>query len=362
VRLLDRYVFKLYGVSFFAALLAFSSGLVALDFFARMQQFLDTERLDAVKAEGGWFVVVLKFYAAYLPYLLKELMPFVTTSAALVTILILQRANEVQPVLAAGVSARRLFAPILLSAFAVSLGLLGFQEFVVPTLNPKIVRIKRLFSGNRDLEIKDVPHLRDGKGTVVRAARYRLFNPTGLKRVVIMRPWEEEGFESWLIEFLEPDGDGWRATNGGQIMPADQTKPVRQLAKGARVEFGVTPQEVEVLISRQGTAESSFRQLKALADKFPDRRSLQVALHRQVAQPLSCFALVLLAIPLLLRAGGSVARGGGRVFLASGALFVMTVFCNILGDRGDLSPLLAAYLPVTFFLCLGLARFVEMRT
>ena len=363
MRVLDRYVFLLFLKAFVGALITFSIGAVLLDFFMRLGYFVDyAEKVEgSFASEYSRTEVVLLFYLAYLPYILKQVMPFITVAASFITLLTLLRGNEIMPVLAAGTSARRLLAPVFVCGLLVSLALLCFQEFVVPSLNSEHIRLKRLFAGDRRAELYNLAHIRDGKGTVVRAGSYRLFPPS-LRDVVIQRPWEETGFETWIVDVLEADGNQWRAPRGGQVLPPGAADPLRRLPEGAVVDIGVTPEEVETLIAREGTAEISFAQLAQLQKRFPDRRALQVALYQQLAQPFNCFLLLLVIVPTLVNAGRKVIIGGGSVFLASAGFYFLSIFCTSMGDRGDLPPLIAAYFPAMLYLSIGVARLATIRT
>ncbi|MHC4342861.1 MAG: LptF/LptG family permease [Planctomycetota bacterium] len=362
MKLLDRYVFSSFWRMFLASLVVFSISAVSLDFFSRINRFFDTANVEGTfAAEYATLKIIFLFYLAYLPYLLKQVIPFVTVAAALFTLSHMLKANEVFPVLAAGVSVRRLFLPLFICGFLVCIGHLLFQEFVIPSLNREQIALKRYFSGDRDKFLEDLAHLRDGKGTVTRVGRYH-FEDQHLEDVIVQRPWNEAGFERWLAERLDPDGESWRAPNGVRVLPAGIGVLPQLLPKHSRVDFGVSPDEVEALASKQGTAEISHSQLANLARKFPHRRHLQVALHKQIARPLTSFVLLLVGIPILLSAGRSLFLGGGLAFGLSVTYYFLDIFFTSLGDRGDIDPFLAAYLPLALFFSIGLARLVTVRT
>lgn len=360
---LDRYVLGTFLRVFAGCLLVFAIAAVALDFFGRIGMFFDEARLEGTFAEDySTLGRVARFYAAYLPYLLKEVLPFVTVAAGLFTLNALQSGNELLPLLAAGVSARRALRMVFVCGALVSLGHFAFQEHVVPALDREQVAMKRFFEGDKRVEREGIPHLRDGKGTVTRAAKYR-YADRSLVDVVVQRPWTEAGFERWVVPVLEPDGDGWRSPAVVVVHPAGVGELPQALPPGAAVDIGVTPDEVEALASRRGAQEISLGQLRRLARKFPDRRHLQVATHKQVARPFTSFVLLLLGIPALLARGGrSVFLGGALAFAISASYYFLDIFLTSLGDRGDLAPALAAYLPPALFLSAGIARLATVPT
>lgn len=362
MRLLDRYVMGTFLKVFAGTLVVFSVSAVALDWVSRLGHFSSQARVaDTFASEYSTAALLLRFYAAYLPYLLKEVIPFVTVAAGLFTLSSLLRSNEVFPVLAAGVSARRLLLPVFLCGLVVSAGHLAFQEYVIPSLNREHIAIKRLFAGDRTNSLHNLAHLRAGDGTITSVESYR-FDDQSLRGVVIMRPWTDAGFDRWTVPLLVPSGMGWEAPEGGVVHPAGIGAVARRLEPGAGVEIGVSPDDVEALASKQGTTELSMTQLLSLVRKFPDRRNLEVALHKQIARPLTSFVLLLVGIPTLLALGRSLVLGAGIAFGLSAIYYFGDIFFTSLGDRGDLAPVVAAYLPLSIFLSAGVARLATVPT
>jgi len=361
MRLLDRYVLKTFLKVFLVALLAFGVLLVAIDFFGRLGYFLDSERVDGTFAEGYSTVrLVALFYAVYVPFLLQQVLPFVTVSAGLFTVAHMLHGNEVAPVVAAGTSVRRLLLPLFLAGLGVSLGHIAFQQLLVPTLSQQQMALKRFFSADQT-GVRDPSHIRDGQGTVTRAGWYG-FGDGALTDVVVQRPWDKGGFEIWKAPRLEPAGDRWRATVGAEVQPAGVDALPRKLPPGAIVDIGVTPDDVDALATKRGIAGLSLTQMRSLATRFPGRRHLLVALHKQIARPFASFAMLLVGVPLLLSAGRAYFAGGALAFLLSMAYYFMDIFFTSLGDRGDLSPHVAAYFPLALLLSIGVARLCTVPT
>ncbi len=362
MRVLDRYVVFAYIRTFVAALVLFTIGAAIMDFFSRIGHFLDDGKVEDTFAEGlSTPMLVLRFYAAYMPFVIKEVLPFVTVASALFTVTQMLRDNEVLPVLAAGVSSRRLFFPLFICGAFVSVFHLGFQEFVVPSLGREQMAIKRFFSGDRTTGVENMDHLRDGLGTVTSVGSFR-FGDGSLRDAVIQRPWTDAGFQSTYCPILLPDGSRWTAPEGGTVQPAGVDAVAWKLPPGARIDIGVAPDEVEALATKKGTAEISFSQLLKLARKFPQRSHLRVALHKQIARPFSGFALLLCGIPILLAAGRSILVGGAIAFGLSAAYYSLDIFLTSLGDRGDVPPMVAAYFPLALVVSIGAARLAAVPT
>ncbi|MDH3590353.1 MAG: LptF/LptG family permease [Planctomycetota bacterium] len=360
--LLDRHIAWTFVKVFLGALVICTVAVGALDFVGRVGYFLKEDSVAGTHAEG-WsrFKIVAMFYAAYLPLVIKEVFPFVSVAAALLTVSAMLRRNEVFPVVAAGVSMRRLFLPVFAGAALVSIGHLAFQEYVVPMLGREQIALKRFFQGDRTKGLENIVHLRDAGGSVTRAGAYS-FADGSLSRVIVQKPWTEAGFERWRAPRLVPDGAGWVAPDGVTVEPAGVETVAVKRPPGTRVDLGISPADVEALTSKEGTGELSFGQLQALANRFPNRRHLRIELHKQIARPLSSFALVLCGVPVLLAAGRSVFWGGAIGFALSALYYFMDIFFTSSGARGDIPVVFAAYFPIAFLVSFGLARLITLRT
>lgn len=367
MKLLDRYVIVSFLRIFVVSFLVLTVTTVTFDYIGRMGRFGSRDVLESAITQGqATWRLVLRFYAAYLPSLLKELIPFVSLVAALLTTASMLRSNEVMPVVASGVSARRLFLPVVGCAFLVSVGHLLFQEYVVPSMTREQITLRHLLQGDRKRQLTDLPHLRDGKGTVTCAESFT-FSDGSLRGVVIQRPWHDGGFERWEAPLLVPEyptesGSPWIAPQGVTIFPDAAEAVPTTLPPGSRVRMGVSWDDIIAIAGREGTRELSLTQLSRLAHKFPLRRNLRVSLHKHISRPLTGFVLVLLGIPVLLRAGRSVIVGLAVAFVLSAGTYVLDLTYTSLGDRGDLPPMVAAYLPVILLFSLGTAAYTTVPT
>ena len=81
MRLLDRYVARTFFTVFFTSLVVFSIAIMTLDFFGRLNTFLEH---DAGGGESmSRMVLIGRFYLAFVPFVLKDTLSFVTVAAGM---------------------------------------------------------------------------------------------------------------------------------------------------------------------------------------------------------------------------------------------------------------------------------------
>jgi lipopolysaccharide export system permease protein len=108
----------------------------------------------------------------------------------------------------------------------------------------------------------------------------------------------------------------------------------------------------------------SFKELRELRRKEPENDRYSVMYHTRMAYPLTNFILLFLGIPVVLgfeRMSKNIFLRVGISILICCAFFVLAYICANLGNMGILQPVLAAWLPVIVFGCLGLILFEGMR-
>ena len=109
MKTMDLYVARVFFLSWLACAVSFIGLFVVIEAFAKLDRFL--------KQEGGLLGTVLHYYGAMVPTLYTNYMgPILTSAAALFTVTLLNRHNEVQALKSVGVSVYRILAPIFVFA------------------------------------------------------------------------------------------------------------------------------------------------------------------------------------------------------------------------------------------------------
>ena len=99
-------------------------------------------------------------------------------------------------------------------------------------------------------------------------------------------------------------------------------------------------------------------------ERYPDRSDLRLLMHAHFAYPLGVVVLLLLGLPLVLKATRRTPFvAAGVSLLLSVAFFATQTVLQDLGGRGEiLNPVLGAWLPIILFGAIGLLLFETMGT
>ena len=356
---LDRYVGAIFAASYATALLVVVGLYFIMDLATNLDEFLEPWP-GGVKAPGA---VVAQYYLLNLPYLFLQSAPFVTLTGGMFTVSRLQKSNEVAAALAAGISARRLLAPIFLGGLVSAALMFGLRELVPTTVGPKRDAYLHMLTHKRSDVVHRSLWVRDLGGSVVRLGEFRpLANEvrefeatlrTDTAYVTIEAPrmvHEVRGGElAWWMD------EGVRKEVGEQ----ERTTAVERLQG-----FELTPElALTYQRMRSNPLELSFGEALLLASRDPDNVVYQTLLQYHLTFPLASVVLLLVGLPLLLRPE----RARGASGIVAGLLLCVFYFAadfvfRNMGLQGALDPLLASWLPVLLFGSLGVVLFDSIRT
>ena len=360
---LDRYVLRLYVLSYLTALLLLVGLVVIVDMATNIDEYMTPGRDGATVS----VLSVVRLYTLKLPFLYLQMAPFVTLVAGLFTAAKLSRFNEVVAALNAGISSRRLFAPIFAAAVGLALTTFGLREATGPLLaRDRDILADQLTSHRPRPEFDDfwVP---DGQG---RSWRVHEYSPAveglGEARILGLLGVFSEGDRAISIHADEatwsPERNGWALSSGELTeMNTVELRPRRIAFLGAD-EF--TPTDVELAWKgRENPLDLSFGECRELLRRDPSNMQYRTTSHYHLTFPLA--GLLLLGVGLPFMVGQERGRAVERIatgFLICLIYFGLDFVCRTLGLQGLLRPLFAAWLPVVFFGSLGAVLYGSMRS
>ncbi len=351
MRLLDWLILRellpplLFGVGLFTALV-FAGGYV----------FMITE----YATKGAPLGLVIELALLYLPQIAVRTLPMGMLLATLLGFGRLSSDWEITAIRAAGVSLRRVLAPVFWLSLVVSLAAIAFNETLVPWATERAAQIRAAILEQLSLTEQQAfgfPQFREGRldsYVIVAGGRdaqtqelYQLTlikYSTGSQRapevVLYAARARWDGEAQWTLY------DGWLRTAQGQYASfvVFRAEPTDNIA------IRRTPVQIEALLTN--VDERSFRQLREQIEFFRREgadeaqiRQLTVELYNKINVPLASLIFALLGAPLGVRAQRSSPASGFALSVAIIFVYwVMARYLVILG-RGALDPLLASSLP-----------------
>jgi len=133
IKTLDKYILRNFLASLLIITLGFGILIIAINMVEELRDFIDHE-----VAIGQ----IMVYYVYFAGWILKSFLPVFVLLAALTSIGILARRNEILAMKAGGISLYRIAAPILVFTFFLSIAHIYYNEVIFPPGNKKRVEMK----------------------------------------------------------------------------------------------------------------------------------------------------------------------------------------------------------------------------
>ncbi len=223
IAIIDRYVITRFLWNFLALFGALYVFGVAVDVIISTSKFL--EAADIAVREGrastrwiGFALMLLDFHGPRIFQFFQFMLGMVSVGAMGFTFAQMHRARELTALMAAGVNLRRPAAALLAAAAALNVVQLANQEWILPRLAPKLVRLHSDLVANRGTAFP-VPLTRDANGRLLQADA---FDPTTdqLRGLVVLERDERGRARSRTSAdsaTWDAQREMWMLVNGKQI-------------------------------------------------------------------------------------------------------------------------------------------------
>lgn len=363
MKIIDRYMLKEYLLPLAYIAGSFCMLYVVLDLFNQFPSFVEAKvPIVDVFIYYGYYLFAVNGFVPFIVVIL----PIALLLAALYTLTMFARHNELTAMCASGVSVRRLMTPLMAVGFCASLLGAMAQE----TLGPYATRWvenyeQRVLKGKKEPSSVVIDYMFHSGSTHRQwlLDRFDQQDPGRFKGVRVLQEREDGTLKTEIIakraEWL--DGAWW--------FYEMQSRPYNELGEPAgplsepwdkpmeMTELTETPTDLLNEI-QQPDFMSSWDMIKTLRAKpnLSDaaRARREVDIYSRIAMPWSCMVLILLSLPAT---AGGVRRPALRsVAFGLAALFGFYFMVNmgmILGKRELMWPWLAGWLPNLVFLVIG---------
>jgi LPS export ABC transporter permease LptF len=364
LKLVDRYLLREMALPFILAVVGFLVFILLL-LLGQFSNLLVNRVLDP-----GALALLLLYKT---PYFLVWALPIATLFAVFLALGRLGHDREVIALQAAGISPRRLIAPLIVVGLLLSAVDFWMSNTLAPWGNREFLKLylEQLYGGQRTPQIRDNAFF---KGADERFFYVRRYDPdtSTLQDVLIY------DFTGQLALDAENDrlpkvitartaaweGDVWRLQDG-TLYAFDDEGRLRYSSRFEAMDIRVGGTIQKLVFEQRTPSEMSLQELAERIRAFraigraPD--ALLVEYHLKMAIPLASLVFALFGAPLSLLIGPrgralGVILSVLLVLLYQGVLFWTA---QILGNRGDLPPAAGAWLPNALFGLIGLILFLR---
>lgn len=363
--LIDRYILWTFAKVVLVAYVSLAGLFLVIDFMNQLDELLGYAKTQP----GGLLPVLGDYYTPRLLVLFDQVAGLLAMVAAMLTIALLQRHQELTALMAAGISKVRISLALFVGTLAVSgLGMAN-RELLLPKMRDRLAYNAQDLSGQL------------GRTLTPRYDNYTLFMFSGAKAYPKLRKIESpqvrltSEFAAWGPKiqsseaFYVPAGEGRPA---GYLfknvsLPADLGTTASASLEDAPVLLSphdtpwLKPNEcfvVSDLSFEQLTGKTSFRRYLSTPDLLGGlgNRSLdfgsdvKVIVHHRFLTPLLDVTLFLLGLPLVLRwENRNIFIAAGMCSLVVATFLLVTTASHAAGANYLLRPALAAWLPLVIF-------------
>jgi len=352
IKLLDRYIIKEITFPFLASVIIISIILLGNYLF----QLTD---LIIVKNVPIHLVVELLLYN--LPDIIVRTFPIAILFSTMTGIGRLNRENEITAFRMGGISLYRLIIPVLIVGIIISGLTFFFNEEIVPWANHKAKNIIRNTILKESMpNTQEEVFFRGPKGRLFYVKEYNE-SEDKINNIIIYNIKENDQSETYPEVITAQMGvikeNIWELQDGiiheynkeGNIILESQFK---------QMKFEITEEMQQAYGNQKTTNEMSRKELAKNIKLFRKSgisvNSLLVDYHLKLAQPFVAFIFVLIAVPLSLTNKESKAVNITFTIIIIFAYYLILSVCRSLGRNEILPPLIAAWLPNTIFMILGL--------
>jgi lipopolysaccharide export system permease protein len=358
----DRYLLKQLLFPFILALIGFV-------IFGLLLLIGQISKLFVSRAIQPQALFLLMLYQ--IPYFLIWAFPIAYLFAILMSMGRMGHDNELVAMQSAGISPRRLLVPIIAIGILLSVADFAISETIAVRANKAFLTLyTEQYFGTGGL----APRIQNNaifKGTDNKFFYVREQDSlTGhLQDVLIFdsSPLVPDELASpvprvWTAATAEWTDSEWILYDGEIIAFGQSGKYFSNFVKISH-SIGGTIRELSnsYATPRQMSMSELKTQMEFLENSGRQIQSLKVEYHLKLAIPLGCLVFALLGGPLSLMIGP---RGRSFALIATVALVlayqaVLFLSAFLLGNRGDLPPILAAWIPNMFFAALGIILFLN---
>ena len=365
MKLIDRYIVRQFIISFFFGLIAFVFIFVIIDMMEKLDDFIDAN----VPTQ-----VIIEYYIAFIPEIIKLMIPVAVLLAALFVTGRLSSQNELAAIKSSGISLYRMMIPYTIVALIVSGASIYLNGWIVPYANQKKFYIERTHlnqsiqsSVRYNILFQEGPtrivsiHYYDTRAKCAHQVSIQDFNDRDI--TILLRRYDALKMQ-WTQSIGDSGKGTWMLLNGTMRNFIDSVQAIKAYDQLEIGQLSLTPADIE---KKQRTPdEMDYNDLREFIENQQragqDVARWLVEYHFKLAFPFASIIMVLFGVPFASsrqRTGAALGFG-----IATAVTFIYLGFMKasqVFGYNGDLDPLLTAWLANLIFLVAGIVNLVRVQ-
>ena len=371
--ILDRYILRSFVFNFVCWNLCFVGIFVIFDLFTNLDSLI-----QAGRAAGSIAKVIFFYYFFRSIPIVLLLGSVLSLIAAMVTVAMLMRNNELVPIQAAGISTLRIIRPLIIAVFCLTALFCMMREFLLPNIQDRIVMEAADYAENRGMLLNAAIDYETNitiRGDRVFRSEKRIDKPEFVfPRTIARQPLRLIGESAFHKPATKTRPAGYLLT-GVHDRHILQTPSLTWEGKPILLTpvdtddlepdqcFVVTNVPFESLASSDAWRYASLWTLMSAArNKSLDiGNTIHANIHSRITQPLLDMTLLFLGLPILLLSGDRnvfKAMGLSGLILIS---FLLVCYASQFAGANAGMPVLGAWLPMMVFVPLAVNQFVLLR-
>ncbi|MGI5064926.1 LptF/LptG family permease [Treponema putidum] len=357
MKLIQRYLLKLFLPTFIVAMLFFILLLELGDLFANIVAYLQN---------GAGFKDIIKVMWLYIPKCISYSLPLAILFAGSYTMGNLYARNELTSIFSAGISLGRFTLPLLVLGILFSLGMIFFEDnVVIKYFYEKTKLSKELLKKEESLDTQDLVILSELGKIVYTADYFNAENKTLSNAYIIVR--DENGNLSLIIKsaYMVWDKDRWTADdaevykfNEKNIVNCSNLIPDDLVLSESPSNFQKNLSSVDEM--RISDAKEFIINLKKNGLPYYEALSKY---HRRFSFPFTIFIVLFFSISLGGKFKKNILLMSILVSVGIASLFYVTEMVTMLSAKWEyISPLAGAWTPIFIFSILSIYLLKKSRT
>jgi len=341
---IDKYILRNFLLTFIFALLLFSLIALVIDYTEKVSDFVkhDVSGRD-----------VLNYFKNFLPHILNLLFHiFIFVSVIFFTSRMAYR-SEFIAILSTGIEFKRLLLPYAIGAIILASVQWYAGHYIIPVANKDRLEFERNYVGNTKITKASEIHQRLSKNEFLFLKSYNAATNNGyvfsyiktdgikLKKKISASRCEYDSLKNlWVLyEVTQRENDGLK----------------EKFRRHARFDFPLKIKPEQILKKHEARQHMTTPEIDAYVQEQRDKGSsglneYLIERHKRNAQPFATFILTIIGACIAIRK----VRGGNGLHLALGvalsaAYILFMQFSTTFAVKGNLSPLIATWIPNIIF-------------